>query len=262
MIISTILKQAYEHRGKILIATMIILIIIFLKQCDNQKYKDQKSAQNEDFYKEEIKKKDLKNGEHEYQKAILVSSINNLKNDTSRLARETIALSKEKTKPEVVIVTKIEYRDRGSVDNTITQLDTNKYSIDFLFRSDDKILSIKGRNIFYASAYDKLDKSIGLKLKSDKTFLDSININLDLTLGIKKDKDNIDRIFAKTNSDKVIIGQLDATEIEEYYKKKNNTKPKRFGIGPFIGAGMTISQTGYRMGPTIGIGLQYNLIRF
>lgn len=257
-----ILKKLYEYRGTILTVGFIILIILLSRQCNRLSYIEHKVAQNEAYYKEEIQRHVTKDGRVESEKAILLTKMSELKNDTSRLAREILTLKKDGSKPKIVIVTKIVYVDSGSVNNSISQLDSNKYSVNFEYLSDDHVIFLKGRNQFFADPYKTTDNKIGLRVRGDKSYFDSITVNIDLTLGIKKDGD-IDRVFAKTNSPRISITQLDAAEVEDYYKDKYaEKKSKRIGIGPYVGFGVTAGQNGLNYGPTFGIGVQYNFIRF
>lgn len=256
-----LLSKIFEHRGKILTAAFIIIVILFLKQCNDKKYLEQKAIQNEAFYKEEVTKSKTKDGRYEFEKAILSSKVKQLEEDTSRLAQEVMKLKKDGSKPKVVIVTTIEYRDTGSVINTISQLDTNKYSINFNFVSSDGIFRLRGRNHFHATPYEAGENKLGITFNSDKTFLDDISFDLNLTLGIKREE-GIDRVFAKTNSDKINITKLDAVEVEDYYKNKYFQKKKKFGVGVYAGFGTTIISNKVYVGPNVGMGIQYNFIRF
>ncbi len=256
-------KKTWEYRAILLTIAFVVLAILFVKQCNGKKYIEEKAAQNEAFYKEEIKTHKIKDGRYQSERAVLMATMSELKKDTSFLAKEVIRLKKEGSKPKVVFVTQFVYVDSGSVENFITNHGEDKYSVDFNYQSDDSILSVKGRNFFQAKPYKISDTQLGLTLKPGKTHLDSIRVSMSLTLGVKEDKDGIDRVFATANSPKITFTKLDAVEVENYFKNKySDKKKKRIGIGPYVGFGITVGPLGISYGPTLGIGVQYNFIRF
>jgi len=53
----------------------------------------------------------------------------------------------------------------------------------------------------------------------------------------------------------------DIVDVQKSTIKKLGSKPKRFGLGPQIGFGYNFGQT-VKSGLYLGIGVQYNLIRF
>jgi len=259
---------AWEHRTKIILGIAILLAILYMRQCGTIKYERKKAEQNQKALTEELVTKELKNGELITQKAALIANKKELEELNSDLKKEYDILKKEKSKPKVIIETKVVYRDTGSVTNTVAQLDSNKYSLKFTYLDSDGILKIKGRSEFFAYP-SLLDGSrTHLDIQPGNTFFDTTEIKIGLVLGIKEDRDGIDRIFAKTKpfTEKITFQNLDAVQLEEYYKSKynkhNDKKKGRLGVGIYGGFGFSADGSGViRMGPQVGVGLNYQLFR-
>lgn len=260
----------WRHRTKITLGIAIILAILYLKQCGTIKYERKKNKQNTEALTKDVETYKLKNGEFITQKATLLASKKELEELNSSLKAEYDILKKEKSKPKLIIETKIVYRDTGSVNNTMAQLDSNKYSLKFAYSDSDGILNIHGRSEFFAQPkfLDGSKTRLGLNISPGKTFFDSTEIKVGIVLGVKEDNDGIDRIFAKPKpfTDKITFEDLDAVQLEEYYKSKyNNHKDKKKGrvaVGIYGGFGFSTDGNGVvRMGPQLGIGLNYQLFR-
>ena len=259
-----------KHGNKLVLVSAIILAILYMRQCGNAKYEKKKNKQNIEALTKEVEVVKLKNGDMMSQKATLLASKKDLEHLNSDLKKEYDILRKEKSKPKLIIKTKIVYRDTGSVVNRVVQLDSNKYSLRFSYIDSDSILSIKGRSEFFATPrpLGSSGGRVGLNILPGKTFFDTTEIKIGLILGVKEDKDGIDRIFAKSNpfTNKVTFDDLDAVQLEEYYKSKyNNHKDKNKGklsLGVYGGYGFGMSNYGVvRLGPNIGVGINYRLIR-
>ena len=197
----------------------------------------------------------------------MIADRKELKELNESLAAENDQLRKDKKKPKVIIQTVVEYRDTGSVNNTVSQLDDDSYSLDFSYTSSDGIIGIDGSSDFNVRPYYLNSDSTKFKLKVEPgvTRFDTISVNLGLTLGITEDRDGIDRVFAKPNpySDKIVIKEIDAVQLEEYYKSKYNKKKKPFSVGPYVGLGIGIGNSGqFVLRPSVGVGVQWKLFQF
>jgi len=260
----------WTHRTKITLGIAIILAILYLKQCGSVKYERKKNRQNIEALTKNVETVTLKNGEVIAQKATLIAGKKELDSLNKDLKEQYDILKKEKSKPKIIIKTKIVYRDTGYVKNTVAKLDSNKYSLKFVYNDSDGILKIHGRSEFLANPkfLDGSKTRLGLDIDPGTTYFDSTEIKIGLVLGIKEDKDGIDRVFAKSNpyTNKITFDNLDAVQLEEYYKSKyNNSKNKKKGnvaVGIYGGYGFGTDGNGVvRMGPQIGIGLNYQLFR-
>lgn len=259
----------WKNRNRIILGVAIILAILYLKQCGTIKYERKKAKQNQEALTKEVEVVKLKNGELMTQKATLLADKKELEDLNSDLKEEYDILKKEKSKPKLIVQTKIVYRDTGSVNNTVAQLDSNKYSLRFSYVDSDGILTINGRSEFFATPkfLDPSKTRLGLNILPGTTYFDSTQIKLGLVLGVKEDKDGIDRIFAKPKpfTNKITFEELDAVQLEEYYKSKyNNHKDKNKGkvsVGIYGGYGFNVNQGIVRMGPQFGVGINYRLFR-
>ena len=229
--------------------------------------KEKKAEQNQKALTDSLSIVKQKNGDLIYQKSTLVASSEELEALNKELYDEVKLLEEQKSKPKVVIKTKIVYVDRGKTENTVSKIGKNKYSLKFNYIDSDSIMGIKGRSEFKAfPVYKDSDSaSFVLDIKPGETIFDTIQVRLGLTLGVKEDKDGTDRVFAKPdpNTDKIRIENIDAVQVEEFYKNKYKSKQKRFGAGPYIGVGLGTGNNGQIViRPQIGVGVQWNLFKF
>ena len=255
----------WKNRNKITFTIMIVMIILFWRQCGQIKYERKKSAQNQMALTDSLTKVKQANGDLIVQKSTFIANAEELKSLNKGLSEEVELLKKQKSKPKVVIKTVFVYVDSGKVKNTVSKIGNNKYSLDFDYVDSDSIIGIKGKSEFKAyPRYTGNDSSkFVLDIRPGETKFDSIEVKIGITLGVKEDDDGVDRVFAKPNSDKITIENLDAVQVEEFYKSKYNKKEKRFGVGPFVGAGVGMGNNGQIViRPQIGIGVQWNLFKF
>ena len=245
----------------------IILAILYLRQCGQVKYEKKKASQNQQALTDSIETMKLKNGELITQKATFVADAKELEKLNASLYAEYETLKKEKSKPKVIIKSKIVYVDSGEVNNVLSQLLKNKYSLNFDYKGSDSIISIVGRSEF--KAFPKYNSDDLTKFKLDirpgKTYFDSIRVSLGVTLGIKEDRDGVDRVFVKPYpfTDKIQFTDVNAVQLEDYYKSKYNKNKKKFTVGPYVGLGVVMGTNGQiQLKPQIGLGVQYSIFKF
>lgn len=257
----------WENRNKITFIIMIVMIILFWRQCGQAKYEKKKNYQNQKALTDTLTYLKQENGDLIVQKSTFISNSKDLKDLNSDLSKELDLLKKQKSKPKVVIKTKVVYVDKGSVQSNVFNYGNNKYSLGFDYMDSDSIFSIKGKTNF--KAYTKIEDgekgTLSLDIKPGKTVFDSIRFNIGLTLGVKEDKDGIDRVFAKPSpyTEKIKIEDIDAVQVEEFYKDKYSKKSKKFSVGPYVGIGAGTGLNGQVViRPQVGVGIQWNLFKF
>lgn len=261
----------YNNRTKIAIIGCVVLAILLINKCNDAavaergaKLEKARSEQNIRSFTEDVQKYKNEAKELSYKKAIAEMDLKELKRNYADLYAD---LQKEKGKVRVIIKTKIEYRDTGSVKNSVADIGGGKYSINFYYASSDSTAIVAGRNEVFAKIIkDKLD-SAKIVMSPGRTYIDNLNFKFSLTTGIKKDTDGIDRIFVTPSTDKITITDIQGADVTNYMKDKCKDylpaqKAKRFGLGPYVGFGLGINGKGVQVAPQIGVGLSYSLFRF
>lgn len=259
----------WKHRNKIMFITMIVLAILFLRQCGELKYERKKAAQNQAALTDTLTTLRQSNGDLITQKATFVASRKELEKLNKDLYDEVELLREQKSKAKVVIKTKIVYRDTGSVHNDVVfvgrKLDKYKYNLNFDYVDSDNIMRLKGKSEFSVLPKLTTDGSdrIHLDVSPGRTIFDTIQVKFGLTLGVKEDRDGIDRVFAKADStDKIIITDINSVQLEDFYKSKYNKNKKKFSVGPYVGLGLGIGNNGqFVVRPQVGLGVQFSLFK-
>ena len=115
--------------------------------------------------------------------------------------------------------------------------------------------------------------TVGIELAKCTEANELLRIERDKTKGLQIDVDRKENVIVRQIEknkvcyalrDSLILQVQNLSDIVYLQKstiKKLGSKPKRFGLGPQIGFGYSFGQT-VRSSITIGIGVQYNLLRF
>ncbi len=266
----SILQYFWKNKSFFMLIAVTVLAALLLQQCNHNKYVKQKEEQNFHALTETVTTLELKNGELISQRAIFVGSIDELKTANSELYNIVNEIKKSGSKPLIVTETKFVFIDSGRTNNKLSTLKDDNYALDFEYNDSDSIIYIKGKSNFNAKPFLKsIDANgkydLGININSKFTEFDEIKFKAGLVIGIKKDKDGIERAFAKSEpfSKKITFTNIDAAEVDKFYKEKYKGKIKRFGIGPTIGYGVSLSpKGGIKSGVQLGVGINYSLIRF
>lgn len=249
-----------KYKEYIFILIIALLSFLLFRSCDDGRRVNKAYLQNTKALNEQINTYKDKNGLLINEKAILIADGKELKELNEGLGDEVDYWKKKKQKVEVVIKTEIVYRDTGSTKTILTQIGKNEYQLSFNYETKDSLLKIKGNNKIkvYPKILDASKNEIELNPVVSNTEFTDIQLNIPLTLGIKKEK-GTKRAYVKTPNENFRVSSLDAAEIDSELKKSN----RRFGVGAFVGYGVSLDkQNVLRLGPSVGVALQYNIIRF
>lgn len=138
---------------------------------------------------------------------------------------------------------------------------TNYYGLSFNSNYVDSgfVQKISGTSKFYV-----IPNSITKEwnIKPDVTVLDTNLTSLNITYGFKE-LDKQYKVFAITKSDKVKLTDLTGGYFIDKQPTSPPAKPKKWGIGPYVGAGLN-SDTKFNptLGYSIGIGIHYNILQW
>lgn len=231
-------KQLFRTCGKYIIVVVTLLFIVMclsIHQCISNKF-----SYNENLIAltDTIKYYKGKNKELVASKTMLEISFKNIKciNDSLYDVIKSIGVKNPDNVVYIETIIKDEKHDTIWKIPSISSNDNNKYiKKDFDF--SNKYRTLKG--------YVYLNKpdTLGLSIEQN-------NAIADFTI---TQKDN--NVYITSNNPYIKYNNI----IGIKNQSKNNTKTKRFGIGPYIGIGINKDA---KIEPTIGIGITWSLFRF
>lgn len=134
--------------------------------------------------------------------------------------------------------------------------------LDTIYLDNDSITTIDFR---YNDTYTKLYGTTKLKNNISRTTINELSIDAPLVLGFTDDN----RVLVTSDNPNVFFSTIDGAAVE------NKVKPKRWGIGPYIGVGIGAGGAigpdangnikvinGFSYGFTVGIALHYDLFQW
>lgn len=236
--------------------TIIIIILILLLVClviysvhvhdENNIYKNNIEALTDSLSSVELKNQTLL-----YQKKMLILE----KEDIEKMLGISESKLKEmenKLKANAIYIADLE--SNVKIDTIIMHdsVYVNNDTVYIYFDKTDKWYDISGNSVYYN--------------QNATTIIDSLSVNVPLTLGITDDN----RIFANSENPYISISSINAAAID----KNLNSKPKRWGFGPFIGIGVGYGFGtnfnggnvggfgGLVTGITVGVSIHYSLLQW
>lgn len=260
-------SKAFSSKFLTFTLMLIIALLVFfnLNTCDRLKQvKIEKENQQKLFDQNMSALKDSltvtfdkKLKAYVYDKDIFLTEFDELKNYNQELSNKI-----NKLKGEVIaaIDSKVQANiPPVEVDNTVEILGKDKYGLRWKSEVSDEGFSqyIRGISKF------KIDNN---KVFADKTLIDSNMVALNITYGFKEE-DNKYKVWAISKSQYVKLNSLEgAFFIDKPAPTINQpVKYKRpWVIGPYIGYGINFDNKmgTARIGPSIGISIQYNMLNF
>lgn len=247
---------------------IIILSLFLFQTCstlnrERKEWKEQKN-QNEqnihalsDSIKVEFNKK-LKAWEFSKDNYV-VQKLSDLEQYNKDLANEL-----KKVKGDIISV--IESKVQGNLggittSNNLITLDKNYYGLQFKshYKDDGFEQKITGISKFYAIPDDITKK---WTLKPDVTVLDTNLTSIEIIYGFKEFDDKY-QVFALSKSPKITLTDLTGGYIIDKQIIPIQ-KPKKWGVGPYIGVGLNTGFDGNspRFGWCVGIGVTYDIFQW
>lgn len=237
----------------ILIISLVIFILLYLKQC-NFTYKLEESLEIESNNRialtDSVDSYVLKNGELVFQKAILISDKKNLQTLNSELYNEIKQL---KENPKIIVKQDIEIvHDTIPVDSYIEIYPNSNFKIKW---EHDTIYNLNNYHNLSAETLFSLDTNTGV-VKDAQTYITSNEIGISLTTALVKEKDHY-KILVNSDYPNFNILNINGAIVD---KKTITSDESSIVIGPSIGYGVVFSSGGYvHHGVNIGFNLTYNL---
>lgn len=254
-----------KKQRNILVVVILLLILassIFLNHYNNVKTQLKMSDQNNKALADSVRVGNAKNGDLIYSKNVLISDKRNLKNLNTKLSDEL-----KNYEGRISELNRIIANIQSDTVYLETELikyvgyDKNTFGLGWEY---DTIYSLN--NSRYISGVSKFQVDTNGVITPLNTIISKDILNFSLTTGLREKDGNIE-IFASSPYPNLIISELYGAIIDpnKHPVIKKLTKPKRFGIGPYVGVGLgvnTIPNANIGLGFQVGVGLQYNIIRF
>ena len=237
----------------ILLAAVAFLIFLKLQSCGNSKVDSETAKQDQQAMKKDITVTETKSGLSQSSIIAYEGQIKDLKTYSSSLEKAVADLKNRK--PTVIIQTKTVYIGDTSTKakNVLTDEKNGNYDLSWIFTKDTS-RTVKGITKFNAKANIAPDgKSYTLNILPGTTQLLEDELKLDFTVGVALNKKTgYDEIFVTPSDKNVHIGKLEGAILDK-------NKPQYFSIGPSLGYGVIYTGGNFKLGPYIGLSVNYNL---
>lgn len=245
-----------------LMALAAAFMLLWLKGCNDKrdaealaKHQQEINEQNLRAMTDSLRFEKNKNGDIEAVKSSFVTKLEDLEKQNADLYKE---VKSEIGKVKSLIKAQAEIgRDSVTMANTLKKYPDGKtFGLTFNDTYEDTAITwkIKGESKF------QMENNT---IFPGTTTIEENRIKLKLVMGFKENKDNYE-VFARSASPLVKFNDLDGVILIP--KKPDITCPpvkkKRFGIGFHGGLGIQVNNAGAKLGPYIGIGINYNIIEF
>ena len=244
-----------KNRELLLAAAMILLLIMQFQTCNNNKQLKQEVKRSQQIAEQNaaalnetsVRMEQNHAKEMESVRLAFVAKTNDLKNLNKDLYEES---KKEIGELKAIIKGQVTASSQPlTISNQLEQYSPTSFGLKFMHTTDR--WDIRGVSRF---------NLINNVLYPDSTHIAQNSVKIDLVLGFKEHNDKYE-IFARSPNPDVVINKLDGVLF--IAKKPDITCPpqkpqKSLGLGFHLGYGF--SSKG--IGPVVGIGLNYNLIKF
>ncbi len=245
------LKDIFLDARNVIIIILLLVCVGGIIFCIETKKKKDIYKNNIEALTDSLSSVKLENETLLYQKKMLILD----KDDVEKMlgiSNKKIKELEKKTKSDAIYIAELESSFKL---DTIVLHDSTYISQDTVyicFDKTDKWYAIFG-NCEYYNGYSK-------------TTINRLSIDVPLTLGITENN----KIFANSDNPYVSFSSINAAALD----KNSNVKPKRWGIGPFIGVGVGYGfgtdfnggnvggKGGLMVGITAGISIHYSIFQW
>ena len=230
----------------LLLLAVLAIAILYCKY----KYFERKS--NEIIYVTNDSLEYYKNKAHEeyVAKNTYIMELNDIKATNEELYKEIKNL---KDHPIVVTKTEIQYKHdtiTTQVDSIIKQIDDKLY---YWSANDSTYLQIAGITTITENG-EKFENVIS-----------EVSMTAGLTFDLIETKDKQLKVIAKSDNPYIEFNDINSAVLDPKESKvlKSYFKPKRFGVGPYVGGGLTVTPDGkFIVTPSVGLAVTWDIIQF
>jgi len=269
------LKKIWEFIKKfspfIFFITTVLLMVFLFQTCNTLKneraQREYENKLNEQNFK--AKTNDITVGFNkklkawEFEKASYILKLEDLEKYDKGLS-DTIKKLKGKI---AILISTNSTIDIGktTIGNDLIKLNEEHYGLNFTSRYSDPGLFqvISGQSRFYAiqeKIVEGNNTTVNWHIKSDSTIIDTNYMKIKIIYGLRE-SDKYYNVFASTSSPKVIFTDLTGGYFIDKQPPLPSQKPKRWGIGPYVGAGLNLDLNGAnpRFGWSVGVSINYDI---
>ncbi len=246
-----------KNQRNILIIILILLLVGFgygVTRMSSLKNQLAISEQNNKALSDSVRVNKNKIGDLEFSKNILVAEKNELASLNQDLANE---LDKEKGKVRELtkIVGSINNTDTVYIENTLIVYADGTHGLQW---EHDTIYDEENSRHLAGISKFIVDSTGAITPLETEITKDVINFNI--VTGLREKDGNIE-VFARSDYPNFEVSELNSVIIDpkKHPVLKKFTRPKRIGIGPYLGVGVGSS---FKPELQIGLGVQYSIIRF
>jgi hypothetical protein len=253
----------------ILLLTIIILFFLLFMQCDrNTKLKTQYNISNNNIKALNDSVRIIKNkaGELQYEKYVLIAEKNNLK-----LLNENLNNEVKKQKNSVIYISTAYANLKTKIDELSTENSSLKDSLSLtLNKNGDTIYNINWNfdKKFDNNNFRVIEGKTKLKYSNKNIYslgsdLTKFDMGINLVTGLEEKNGQIS-IFIKSDYPDLTFSKIDGAlvDVNKSEVLKKLMKQPKFIIGPQVGFGTVISNSGLQPTFYIGIGLTYKFFGF
>lgn len=234
----------------ILVGGLIVFALLYLERCGRVgSLKDEVKIgeMNQRVLSDSVRNYKDKSDDLVYQRGILIASKKELKQLNSNLYKEIKDL---KDNPKVIYKTEIVIkRDTTPIETIVEVVDSDSYK----FQSEYDTTYSEGnfQKIKISTLFD-IDSTGPNNIQ---TKIEENSFGMSLITGLVEGKDNYE-IFVKSNYPGFEVTSIEGSIID---KKMIQSNESQWVIGPQFGYGITLNGGSVLYGPTLGIGVTYNL---
>jgi len=262
----TFIKKYYPFIFFVLIIVLSILLFqswsTLKKERADKKYQEEQDTQNLNALRDSITvtfNKKLKAWEYSKDNYV-VQKLADLEQYNKTLTEEL-----KKVKGDVIAAIKSEVQGNLGGITAATKLSvldapTNYYGLNFRseYLDDGFEQKITGMSKFHVIPDEKTKKwNI---VPDPTTVLDTNFVAIKMTYGFKETKNQY-QVFALTKSEKIKVLGLEGGYIIDKQPLPPPSKPKKWGIGPYVGYGLELKQTP-SFNWNVGVAVHYSIFRW
>lgn len=260
--------QSFLYILTIIILVFFIFFIFKGVEKNSTKNELTRLKQNIAYYQDSLRTATLKTGELVYERDILAATSKDLKDLSANLYNEV-----KKQNGQVISLTQINVSLKNEIIELRAGLDTNIYLR--AWPNGEQSIAWAYDSVYSPGNERHLASETWFKFLSDTTLIDYNSIKIKITkdinkfsliTGLEEDKEtNLLKIFVRSDYPGFTVSKIDGVIIDPQKSDliKSYFPTKKFGIGFQVGYGLGANNNGIiRLGPYLGIGISYNLIRF
>jgi len=241
-----------------LIVVIIILIILGLRECNKNKelqISQEIFTSNLDALRDTVRVERNKEGQIEYTKQSFIAKSEELEKWNKELAAQV-----KKEKGKVIYIQQASAQIDGAIPSDHVITNTIK-----VFDNETTSIGTDFDTTYTPDNYRKLSIETTLKLDSSKVKSATTKITKDaiafnIVTGLKEEGGKL-RIMLRSDYPGLSFSKIDGALVDPHKSEvlKKMFPPKKFGMGPVIGYGLTQDM---KPGFYVGVGVQYNIIRW